>query len=259
MATQDMETGNTEEALSSLAAATAVDLPPEPELKGPLKPVQETTPKERVAGGIAGAALITAVAAIIVEHSAIVILAGVSAIVLAPYAYYQQTRLTDIATLTETTAGVQQQVERLKSENEQLGNNINELGETIDNLQDVEESLAYITKGQTQSVAALEKQVEQDKKILSKMHRSTKGAVLQNLISVIQRADVDGDMMIGEEEVDHVIKGLDSNIVVSRVHEDRLREKITVKSTEAVIAVVKNLMSDHVPPEERIFEIEETP
>ena len=253
MATQDIETGN----VDALALA-GVNLPPEPELKGPLKPVQETTPKERVAGGLAGAAVITSLAAIIVEHSAIVILAGVSAIVLAPYAYYQQTRLTDIAALTETTAVVQQQVERLKSENERLGKNIDELDETIDDLQDVEESLVYITQGQTQSVAALEKQVEEDKKILSKMHRSTKGAVLQNLISVIQRADVDGDMVIGEEEVAHVIKGL-HNIVGLRVHEDMLREKITGKSTEAVIDVVKNLMSEHVPPEERIFEIEETP
>lgn len=260
MATQDIETGiYTEDAAALASAGVSVNLPPEPELKGPLKPVQETTPRERVAGGLAGAAVITSLAAIIVEHSAVVILAGVSAIVVGPYAYYQQTRLTDIAALKETTGVVRQEAERLESENERLGENVDELGETIDELQDVEESLAYISEGQTQSVAALETQVEEDKKILSKMHKSTKGAVLQNLISVILRADADGDMMIGEEEVADVIKGL-HNIVGLRVHESILREKITGKSTEAVVDVVKNLMSaESVPPEERIFEFEETP
>jgi hypothetical protein len=43
------------------------------------------------------------------------------------------------------------------------------------------------------------------------------------------------------------------------VHEDKLKIAITGKKTEAVIDVVKNLLGDDVPPEERIFEIEETP
>lgn len=52
-------------------------LPPEPEEKGPLKPIAETTPLERVFGIVAGGALATSIAAIVVEQSAIVVVAGV--------------------------------------------------------------------------------------------------------------------------------------------------------------------------------------
>jgi hypothetical protein len=251
--TYDIETGDAE----SLVMA-GVDLPPEPELKGPLKPVAETTPKERLAGVVAAGAVVTSLAAIILEQSAVVILAGVLSIVMGPYAYYQQTKLTDIATLKETAAVVQQEVDRLEQENIRLGKNVDELGETIDNLQDVEEALDYITKASTQSVSALEQQVEENKLILSKMKKSTKGRVIQNLISIIYRGDVNGDNVIGPEEVAEVIKGL-HQIGGLTVHEDKLKIAITGKKTEAVIDVVKNLLGDDVPPEERIFEIEETP
>jgi hypothetical protein len=52
-------------------------LPPEPEEKGPLKPIAETTPLERVFAIVAGGALATSLAAIIIEQSAIVVVAGV--------------------------------------------------------------------------------------------------------------------------------------------------------------------------------------
>jgi hypothetical protein len=251
--TFDIETGD-----AQCLAMAGVNLPAEPELKGPLKPVSETTPKERLAGVVAGGAVVTSLAAIILEQSAVVILAGVLSIVMGPYAYYQQTRLTDIATLKETAAVVKQEVDRLKRENVRLGKNVDELGETIDNLQDVEEALDYITKTQTQSVGALEQLVEENKQILSKMKKSTKGRIIQNLISIIYRGDVNGDDIIGAEEVAEVIKGL-HKIGGLTVHEDKLRIAITGKKTEAVIDVVKNLLSEDVPPEDRIFDIEETP
>jgi len=75
----------------------------EPEKKGGLlKPIPETTLIERIAGGVAGLAIITALAAIVVEQSALVGVAGVLSMVVGPYAYYQQTRLTDIKALKET-------------------------------------------------------------------------------------------------------------------------------------------------------------
>lgn len=84
-------------------ASPPTNLPPEPECKaGLLKPIPETTAIERIAGGCAAAAVVTALAAIIVEQSAVVIVAGVLSMVVGPYAYFQQTRLTDIRTLQET-------------------------------------------------------------------------------------------------------------------------------------------------------------
>ena len=249
--THDIETGDAE----ALQLA-GVNLPPEPELKGPLKPVAETTPKERVAALFALGAVITSLAAIIIEQSAVVILAGLLSMIMGPYAYFQQTKLTDIATLKETAAVVQAEVDRLKSENERLGKNIDELGETIDNLQDVEEALDVISKTQGQSVSALEAQVEENKEILKKMTKSTKGRIIQNLISIIYRGDKNQDDKIEDDEVDDVIKGL-NKIGGLTVNEPKLRAAISGKSVESVIDVVKNLLSDDVAPEERIFQIDE--
>ena len=247
----DIEAGNA----SSLEAA-GISLPPEPELKGPLKPVKETTPKERAAAIVAACAIITALAAIVIEGSAIVVVAGILSIIMGPYAYFQQTRLTDIATLKQTAQVIQVEVDKLKAENSRLSMNIDDLGNTIDDLQDVEAALEVISKTQGQSVSVLEKQVQENKEILSKMKKSTKGRIIQNLISIIYRGDKDMDDKISNDEATKVIDQL-KKIGGLVVHEDRLRKAITGKSVEAVIDVVKNLLSDEVPENERIFEVKE--
>jgi FtsZ-binding cell division protein ZapB len=247
----DIETGN-----ATALAAAGIVLPPEPELKGPLKPVQETTPRERIAGAVAFVAIITSLVAMILEGGAIVVVAGILSMILGPYAYFQQTRLTDIAMLKETAAVVQAEVDKLKAENDRLTKNVDELEHTIDDLQDVEQALDVISNTQGQSVTALEKQVQENKDILSKMKKSTKGRVIQNLISIIYRGDENLDDVIGDKEATNVINNL-NKIAGLTIHEDRLRKAITGKSVESVIEVVKNLLRDDVPDEERIFVVKE--
>jgi 1-deoxy-D-xylulose 5-phosphate reductoisomerase len=151
---------------------------------------------------------------------------------------------------------IQVEVNKLKVENGRLSQNVDELGSTIDDLQDVEEALDVISKTQGQSVTALQKQLEENKEILNKMKKSTKGRIIQNLISIIYRGDENLDDMISEDEATKVIHGL-SKIGGLTVHEDRLRDAITNKSIEAVIDVVKNLLSDDVPQDRKIFEVSE--
>lgn len=244
----DIETG--------AAPPPALDLPPEPESKaGLLKPVPETTIVERIFIGIALVTVTTSLAAMIVTLGNIVIvIAGVFSIILSPYAYYQQTQLTDIRTLKETTEVVEREVNRLKSENDRLGTNIDTLGTTIDELKDVESALQVLSGQQGQSIDAFEKQVEENRKLLQNMQKSTKGRVIQNLIDIIYRGDQDMNNVIGPEETDSVIAGLKrlGDVVVK---EDKLRAAIQGKSVEAVIDVTQNLMDDNIPQEERIFDI----
>jgi SMC interacting uncharacterized protein involved in chromosome segregation len=224
---------------------------------GLLKPIPETTFVERIFMGIAGLAVFTALAAMIVEGgSIIVVAAGILSIIMGPYAYYQQTKLTDIITLKETAAAVQVEVDRLKHENDRLGGNIDELGSTIDDLKEVENALQVITSTQGASVSEFEKQVEENKEILRKMKKSTKGRVIQNLISIIYRGDEDADDLIDPEEVNKVIQGLEK-ITGVQVNEDKLRAAISGKSIDSVIEVVKNLTNDDLAPEDRIFELKE--
>lgn len=233
--------------------AAGVDLPPEPEMKGGLlKPVPETTAIERLFMGIAALAIGTALAAMIVEGNIIVIIAGVLSIIMGPYSYYQQTKLTDIRTLKETAEKVKVEVDRLKNENDRLSNNIDELGSTIDDLKEVENALTVITSTQGASVETFEKQVEENKEILAKMKKSTKGRVIQNLISILYRGDEDADDVIDASEVDKVMAGIEKISGVD-VREDKLREVITGKPIDSVIEVVKNLTDDNITDDERIF------
>jgi hypothetical protein len=231
-----------------------VHLPPEPAMKGPLKPVTETTPVERMTGGIAAITAILALSAMVVESQTVVIVAGILSIIIGPYAYYQQTKLTDIRTLKATTAAVEEEVNRLKDENVKLSKTVDDLGVTIDELQDVGEALEVIQNTEDQSVSAFEKQVEENLEILAKMKQSTQGRVIQNLISIIYRGDSNQDNVICEAEAEKVILGV-KDIPGVTVHEDRLRACIVGKSIESIVDVVQNLLNENVPAEDQIFEV----
>lgn len=95
------KTGGTDEATA--------ELPPEPTTgQGLLKPIPDTTPIERIAMGAATIAVITALVAMIIEGGVIVLIAGILSMLMGPYAYYQQTWLTDIKALQETQGRLQE-------------------------------------------------------------------------------------------------------------------------------------------------------
>jgi hypothetical protein len=231
-----------------------VNLPPEPELRGPLKPVAEITAKEMVAAVVAGATVILAIAAMVVEGGAVVTVAGILSIIMGPFADYQQTKLTDIATLKETTAAIHVEVNRFKAENLRLSSNVDELSATVQDLQDVEGALEVISNTQGQSVEAFESQVEENKAILARMKKSTKGRVIQNLISIIYRGDEDANNVISEDEAKRVISEL-LEVAGLKVHEDRLRAAIVGKSVESIVDVVQNFLNPDIAEEERIIEL----
>jgi hypothetical protein len=236
-----------------------MELPEAPAEREGLKPIAETTPVERATGVVAGAAVGTSVAAMIFEQSPIVIVAGVLSSALGPYAYYQQTRLTDIAALKETHEAVQREVNRLETENERLSQSVQTLASSVERLEDVEQALDVITATQGQNVSLFEEQVAENRNILAKMQNNLKANVLQNLLSVIIRSDTDGDFQISPTEQDALIKRVQT-INGVELHEDRFRAAIQKSggSLQAVMDVVKNLLSDEVSKEDEIFTLTES-
>lgn len=232
-------------------------LPPDPELHGGLlKPVAETTLVERIMMVIAGAAVATSIAAIVVEQSALVVLAGLFSCAMGPYAYYQQTRLTDIKTLQETHEAVQAEVKRLQELNVSLSKNISELSNTVDRLEEVENALDILSNQQGQSVSAFAAQVEKNRSLLKDMQGNVKNTVVQNLISVVFASDTDKDQMVDEEEVGVLISRL-QQIGGIEVHDDRFRKAFAGGTFTSLMNVVSNLIKDDVPANERIFEFEQ--
>jgi hypothetical protein len=245
----DVETGN------AGGIASPNNLPPEPITgQGFLKPVPETTPLERVAAGVAAAAIVTALAAIIVEQSVLVVVGGVLSSIIGPYCYYQQTRLTDIRTLKETKEAITREVDRLEGENKRLVKNIDDMTASVDRLQEIDQALAVITQSQGQNIDAFAKQVEENKVILQQMKGNLKANVLQNLLSVILRSDMDKNFVMDAGEIDQLIRRI-QNINDVKLNEVKFRQAIQGQSVSAVMDIVKNLLGSDVPPEDRIFEI----
>ena len=231
------------------------NLPPEPEIgKGFLKPVPETTPVERATGGVAAVAVLLALIAMIVEGSTFVILAGILSVLVGPYAYYQQTLLTDIRTLKETKEALEGEVNRLEESNQRLSDNIDTMTSSVDRLEEIDQALKVITAAQGQSVDAFRKQVEDSKAVLKHMQSNHKSAVLQNLLTVIFRSDTDKDNTIGPVETDNLLRSLKNTAPDLTIHEDRFRDAVQGKPVSDIISVVENLVRDDVPTDSRIFE-----
>jgi len=224
---------------------------------GFLKPVKENTPLELLTGGVAGVAIVTSVVAMAFERSLVVIVAGILSCGVGPYAYYQQKQLTDIRNLKETHAAIEAEVDHLKMENERLNESVQELSATVDRLEEVEEALDALTETQGQSVGEFQKQVEKNKVILAKMEGNLRANVLQNLLSVIIRSDVDNDHVIDPEEIDDLMRRI-KRINGVGIHEDRFRNMILTSggSLKAVMGVIKNLLNNNLNDEEQIFVLE---
>jgi len=223
-----------------------------------LKKVWAHTPMEIFSGAVAVVSVGTSVTAIVMNPGTIVYIAGALSSVIGPYAYYQQTKLTDIIALKETHEAVKREVDRLQRENIRLNETVGELSDTIDKLEDVEQALDVITQTQGQSVAAFAEQVKENRDILGQMQKNLRANVLQNLLQVVIRSDQDDNMQIEEDEIDDLISRI-KKINGVEVREDRFKDAIMSSggSLSSVMDIIKNLMADDISGEDEIFIIKD--
>jgi len=213
--------------------------------KGGLKPIKENTPLEMLVGAVALVAVGTAAAAMVIEGTTVVFVAGVLSCVTGPLMYFQQTQITDIKALKDTTEKMRNEVDRLEVENQRLKQSVEQLTETVGKLEDHEQALDAITETQGQNVEIFIGQVEEHKKILAKLQENQKSIVIQNIIDVIYRADLDGDGTIDEPEIENLlaqIKGVNG----VNVEEGKFRAAIAGSggSMSAVIDLVKGVLAE---------------
>merc|ERR1712150_200587 len=95
-------------------------------------------------------------------------------------------------------------------------------------------------------MGAFEQQVQDNRKILQRMKRNHRAAVLQNILTVVIGSDKDGDFQIEEgEELDALIRRI-SSINGVTIDEHRFRNIIRESGgdLEAVMNIIKDLLDD---------------
>jgi cell division protein FtsB len=117
---------------------------------GKLKDVASHTPMEIFHGFIALCAVGSSITAMILTPSTLTFIAGAACSFFGPYAYYQQTKLTDIIALKEACEAITRENDRLAAENVRLNETVGDLSSTVDKLEDVEQALDVITQTQGQ-------------------------------------------------------------------------------------------------------------
>ena len=234
-ASPDIETGE-----MPSAAATAASISNE---RTPLTLVAESTPLEKAAAALAVCSVATSIVAMIITQGTLVLIAGILSCLMGPWAYYQQTRLTDIRSLKETHEALEKEVDYLSNENHRLGKSIKGLTSTVGKLEDTEKALDAITETQGNSVKAFAMQVDENKEILDKMESNLRANVLQNVIDILIRSDNDGDFIIDDVEVDDLIARME-RLQGGDMDDDKVRKIISDNNGDvnALMQIVKAVL-----------------
>jgi len=225
--------------------------------KKKLGKISSHTPMEILSGLVAVLSVGASVTGMIMTgFGTVVVISGILTSVIAPYSYYQQTKLTDILALKLTQEAVRREVNRLAEENIRLHETVGKLSDTMDGLEDVEQALDVITQTQGASIDTFREQVEENREILETLKKQHRGNALQNLLQVVIRSDQDDNMTIEEDEIAPLLNRI-KKINGVEVMEDRFKNMIISSggSLSAVMDIIKNLMADDIPGGEEIFKV----
>jgi hypothetical protein len=205
--------------------------------------VKENTLVEIAAGCLALVSMITALTSMVIASGFFVNCAGVLAIALGPYSYWQQRNITDIKTLQETHEALVREVDHLGSENERLKGVIGDLTGSVDKLEGIEDTFDQISEMNIQSIGDFKEQVEESKLILGMMKTNLKASALQNVITVVLNSDNDGDYTFCNTEVETLIDNLKA-INGLEMDEMKFRSVISVNdgSVDAVVMILNDII-----------------
>ena len=189
--------------------------------------------------------VITSLLSILLEASAShpsVLISGVLGLLLAPYAAFQQRKITEVEALKETNEVMQGEVTHLTAENSRLQAQVRQIEKSVANLSQLEDTLEAVTALQGESIKKLEEQLNESKEILANMSQNRKAVILQNLVSVLLATDGNQDMLLSDEEIDDLIHNLES-INGVELKEDLVRKTIidSGRSVAAVMEVARNV------------------
>lgn len=253
LTTADIEAGESTPLLSKRKKDKNGDDP------APLRDIPEHTGVEKAVGLAAGAGVGANIASIILNPFSVAVkVSGAVGTVLGPYCALQQSKITETKAMKETCDRLASEVQNLKVENGRLGQYVDDLGDSVTKLQDVEHTLEEIRALDGASLSQLEKQLKETELIYNSMEENLKSNVLQNLVTVVLDCDNDGDMILSDDEIDALIEKTQGLYGIN-VKDEEAKKLIIAngRSINALMGLMRNLLDDSVPPAERLFTVEE--
>jgi len=255
MSTPDIESPSAADESTPL-----VESPPEDEVvntPGQLKPMKENNVKEYAVAGVSGTGFVTALVSIMFYGSPIVWITGAFGVVLAPFATFQQQKLTQCEALAETNAFFKAEVERLAANNEKLSGTVNELEGTVDKIEEKQNTFEKLNSMQGNALDDLERQVAQQRNILKNSKNLLLNEIVGNITDIMMKidgGDDGGDGILDDDEIEKLIEELET-IGNLEIHNEKLRAVIIEngRSPTAMMGVLSNLIGSEGPEEDRIF------
>lgn len=216
--------------------------------------IPEHTFMERISALLAGLSVGSALLALFLARGMWTTPSAMLACILSPYCYWQQTRITDIKGVEETHKALAHEVDKLHEENQRLADTVQELTDVVNRLEDTEGALDEITKTQGQSVQTLIELVEENKRILKRMERNVRAAVLQNIVSILIVSDHDGDFVIGDHEMDEFITRM-TRINGVEVFKDKFKQRLasTNGDLEGMLDIIRSVLHDDQNNPDAVF------
>eukprot|EP00568_Trieres_chinensis_P001133 CAMPEP_0183306826 /NCGR_PEP_ID=MMETSP0160_2-20130417/14850_1 /TAXON_ID=2839 ORGANISM="Odontella Sinensis, Strain Grunow 1884" /NCGR_SAMPLE_ID=MMETSP0160_2 /ASSEMBLY_ACC=CAM_ASM_000250 /LENGTH=224 /DNA_ID=CAMNT_0025470293 /DNA_START=97 /DNA_END=768 /DNA_ORIENTATION=+ len=187
-----------------------------------LRDIKECTRLEAVVGGAAAATGITSLITLIFEGGMFPRFSGAAGLIVSPYGAFQQQKMTDISALKETNEHMREEVDNLKSNNDDLQKHTAELDASAENLKELEETLQTIRDAETKSLAELEEQVKEQREILKGFDEDLEQRILMSLTECVINCDKDGDETLDDDEIDLLITKI-QNIYGVDVKEKRFK------------------------------------
>ncbi|CAB9501481.1 expressed unknown protein [Seminavis robusta] len=219
-----------------------------------LKPVKDGSIMEIVVGILAAITFAASAAILILHHGILVVVSGVFGVGLAPYAAFQQTKITHATAMKQTNEFFQKQLNILKALNNQLIGQVADMTKSIDSLEDMEKTLEVVQSMRGDCQQGLEEILKTEREIAAKTKSNVKNDLLGNIMEISLNCDLDGDMKMSDDEVEAVIQKIEGINGVD-VREEKFRAMIENHGRDilSLMDVAKNLLSDDIPDEDKLF------
>mmetsp|Transcript_24347 Transcript_24347/g.37032 ORF Transcript_24347/g.37032 Transcript_24347/m.37032 type:complete len:263 (+) Transcript_24347:53-841(+) len=180
-----------------------------------------------------------------IEGSAVVIVAGLVAILIAPYASYQRYELLNMETLRQIQNELRDEVNRLTSENNELEGHTDRLQEQADRTKRAEANLHEIATSQGSNVKALISLVKENGELQTEMKKVLQQQVVEKVMEIIVQSDMNQDFHLEDREIDMVLLRIRSVQGIENLDEDKMKNLLKEnRGLEGLMNIIRELSSD---------------